>query len=145
MANSTALVKNIITKKLSNDVVVAQYYMDTTVNNLVSGTDYSLFYIPKGAIVFHCGIAIDTGEGAADTVDLGVTGALTQFLNDKSLETAGTLHVSAEAGAYFATADIYLTLLANAAVTAANNDNAIISFFIFNLHLFYFRGDISRP
>lgn len=119
MANSTALVKNVITKKLSNDVVCAQYFMDCTVNNLASGTDYSLFYIPKGAIVLSAGLVVETGEGATETVDLGVTGTLAQFLNDKSVETAGTTHASATTAAYFATADIYLTLLANAALTAA--------------------------
>lgn len=119
MANSTALAKGIQTKKLTNDVVVAQYYMDCTVNNLTSGTDYSLFYIPQGAFVLQAGIVVETGEGAADTVDLGVTGALTQFLDDKSLQTAGTSYLSANTAAYFATADTYVTLLANAALTAA--------------------------
>lgn len=121
MGNSTALLKagTAMTKKLSNDLVVAQYHVDTTVTPLVSGTDYSLFTLPKGAIVVAAGITVETGEGAAETVDLGVYGTPAQFLDDKSLETAAVSHLSANTAAYFATADKYVVLLANAAITAA--------------------------
>lgn len=117
--DTTTLASGITTKTLDTNVMVNQVYIDTTVTPLTSGQDYKLFTIPKGAMVLSAGLAVKTGEGAADTVDLGVTGTLNQFLDDKSLQTAGSSYASATTGAYIATADISLVLLANAAITAA--------------------------
>lgn len=117
--DTTTLATGIVTKTLDTGVMVNQISIDTTVTPLTSGQDYKLFTLPKGAMVISAGLGVSTGEGAADTVDLGVTGTLTQFLDDKSLQTAGLSYASATTAAYLATADISVVLLANAAVTAA--------------------------
>lgn len=117
--NTTLLRRENKTVKLGNDVVIAQMDIDCTVTPLTSAQDYQLFDLPKGAFVISAGLAVRTGEGAAETVDLGVTGALAQFLNDSSVETAGSEYGLASSSPYFATDDIAVTLLANADLTAA--------------------------
>lgn len=82
-------------------------------DTLVIGT------LPKGAATIAGAITVVRAEGAAGTVDVGITGALTLFGNDVSVNSAvGT--TAGGAGAAYATADtdIVMTINTNAIDTA---------------------------
>lgn len=92
--------------------------LDCATTNLTSGDDYNLMVIPEGALVLGVNYEIVTAEGAADSFDLGYTGALNTFYNDADANaTAGTRVGTYVTPLYF-TAEKYLTILANAALTA---------------------------
>ena len=118
MAQITTLKTTIVAKNLNTFLVRAEQLVDASVTPLNSGDNYDMFDIPKGALVHSAGIIVHTVEGAADTIDLGVTGALAQFLNDQSVNALGAAASGADAP-FIATADIAVTLLANAAIDVA--------------------------
>jgi len=78
-------------------------------DTLVIGT------LPKGAQVLSAAVTVVRAEGAAGTIDLGITGSLTLWGNDVDLNAAVGTTVGA-AGAAYAAADtsILMTINTNA-------------------------------
>lgn len=56
--------------------------------------------LPAGTVVLAAGYKLTTAEGAASTVDIGLTGTLTQFFSNASINAAaGTRATTIAAGA----------------------------------------------
>ena len=68
--------------------------------------------LPKGALILGSGITIVKAEGAAGTIDLGITGDATLFANDLSLNAAAGTTAGSTTQAYL-TADTSVVMLIN--------------------------------
>lgn len=98
--------------------ILIKRYIDTTVTPLTSGDTYKMFYYPANTLIMRAGVITETVEGASDTVDLlDDTSATTTLVNDHDLNTD---NVSGEyAGSVFKASEGHISVLANAAITAA--------------------------
>jgi hypothetical protein len=68
--------------------------------------------LPKGALILGGGVTLERAEGAAGTVDLGITGTLTLFADDFSLNgTVGT--TTAGTTQAYTTADTNIVMTIN--------------------------------
>lgn len=107
-----------VSREILDQQVTLVRYFDTTVNNLASGSYYKLFAVPAKFMCEAIYIVVETGEGATETIDItDDDSATTTFVDDCSVETAGTVTKST-ADKYYASAG-YITLLANNDLTAA--------------------------
>lgn len=98
--------------------ILQKRYIDTTVTPLTSGDRYMVFSYPANTLILRAGVITETVEGAADTVDLeDDTSATTTLVNDHDLNTDNAS--SEYAGAVFKATAGQISLLANAAITAA--------------------------
>lgn len=104
-------------RHIENKVFSKTVRIDCATTTIASGDTEEVMYVPKGAVIRAISVNVVTGEGAAETIDLGVGGALTTWLDDKSVETAGTVH--AGTAGYTFTADDTIEVLANAELDTA--------------------------
>lgn len=68
--------------------------------------------LPKGSLILGSGITVVKAEGAAGTIDLGITGDATLFANDYDLNAAAGTTAGSTTQAYL-TADTNVVMLIN--------------------------------
>ena len=107
-------------KKLSGEVVTLTRYIDTTATgyDLTSGEYTKIFAVPDNFSVLDAYVSCDVVEGAAETIDIvDDDSATTAFVNDATLNTAGSVTVTNARKTYQAAG--YICILANADITVA--------------------------
>ena len=67
----TDYLNSVVTQKLGNDLVKAENRISLAANNSVASDTIQAITIPKGALVLHVGVVINTAEGGALTAELG--------------------------------------------------------------------------
>jgi hypothetical protein len=68
--------------------------------------------LPKGALIMGASVRLITAEGAAGTIDLGITGSLTLFASAFNLNAAANTMTGATT-ASFLTADTSIVMTVN--------------------------------
>jgi hypothetical protein len=86
--------------------------------------------LPKGAYAIAGAVTVVRAEGAAGTIDVGITGSLTLFGNDVSLNAAVGTTVGG-AGAAYATADTDIIMTIN--TNDINAARAKVSILVVNM------------
>jgi len=107
-------------KRLVGEVVTLTRYIDTTATgyDLTSGEYTKIFAVPDNFSVLDAYVSCDVVEGAAETIDIvDDDSATTAFVNDATLNTAGSVTVTNARKTYQAAG--YICILANADITVA--------------------------
>jgi len=116
---------------------VEKVRVNTLLTNIASGDSWKVWPIPAKCIIECVDMVSVAPEGAADTVSVGDVALATQYLTTQLVNGAAGVAImgAVTTRKYYNLIGEYLTVLANAALTAA----------IFDLLIHYEMVDIDAP
>lgn len=107
-----------IGKQLLDEEITLSQFMDTSVDNLASGSYYKIFAVPANFALLDAFVICHTAEGATGTVDIvDDDSATTTFVNDANVNSAGAVGATAARKLY--TSAGFIVILPNNALDTA--------------------------